>query len=202
MSTEVTPDMLRAVAAAWEGSTASDDYARHELRARADWLERELRPLPSAPGWYPTVVVERGYESCTGALKTDSGYWVTATGVDGHRWHHEDDYGLTIRWAEQDGTTPGQTLWEARFKSSVWSTLTALMKDRQEYAANAVLAAHGTPTLTPVGEHPKPGTRGLLPVVMDDGEWGSPTLGMFLCAANSVVGSSILVDPRPDGAHE
>ncbi len=67
MSTpEVTPDLLRRVAGAWEGGTASDDYARHELRARADHLERQQ--LPTVPGWYPGIVVERGGESCTGAL--------------------------------------------------------------------------------------------------------------------------------------
>jgi len=207
MSTEVTPDLMRLVANAWEGGTASDDYARHELRGRADYLEREQRPLPTVPGWYPGIVVERGGESCTGALLSDSEYWQTPRRVGGRRTHYSDepsDPGVTIRWAEQDGTTPGQTLWEAGVGKSAWSTLTPLMKDRQEYAANAVLAAHGTPTLTPVGEHPEPGTRGLLPVEVGIGGDGwLYNLGQnYLCKVGGRLSERILADPRPDGAHE
>ncbi len=45
MSTEVTPDLLRRVAAAWVGGTASDDMIRNFLRVRADRLERDAAVL-------------------------------------------------------------------------------------------------------------------------------------------------------------
>ncbi len=203
MSTEVTPDLLRTVAAAWEGGTASDDYARHELRARADHLERQQLPLPTVPGWYPGIVVERGGESCTGALLTDEGEWITSELVLGCHHHEVDSRSTTIRWAGQDGKTPGQTLWEETCRRKVpWRDTPASTRDRYGYLAAAVLADHGTPTLTRVGEHPEPGTRGLLPVVQESGEWCSRELGMFLCLAGSTASRAILADPRPDGAHE
>jgi len=229
MSTEVTPDLMRLVADAWEGNTASDDYVRSQMRAWADRLERESKPLPTVPGWYPSIVVERGGQSCTGALLTQAGIWATALSVDYSNYHDLDARDVTIRWAEQDGKTPGQTLWEAGVGKSAWSTLTPLMKDRQEYAAAAVLAAHGTPTLTdedraeeyqqgwaaghkavkpaslvltPVGEHPEPGTRGLLPVEVGIGGDGwLYNLGQnYLCTVGSWLTERILADPRPDGA--
>jgi hypothetical protein len=186
MSTEVTPDLLRDVAAAWEGSTASDDSIRISLRVRADRLERESKPLPTVPGWYPTIVVERGGESCTGAFRDTSGDWHTPDFAV-----NEASPGTTIRWAEQASKTPGQTLWEA---DPTWSIIP---RDEAERMANAVLAAHGTPTLTPVGEHPKPGTRGLLPVMVGGDWWWHDDRGVSL-----VVGAAynILADPRPDGA--
>jgi len=194
--------MLRLVVAAWEGGTASDGYARSLMLAWAARMERESKPLPTLPGWYPGIVVERGGESCTGALRSDDVFWYTARVVGGRRCHLSCDETVTIRWAEQDGTTPGQTLWELENAGAPWHGLGVKVHDRWERIANAVLAAHGTPTLTPVGEHPKPGTRGLLPVVLDDDEWGSGELGMFLCLAGSTASRAILVDPRPDGAHE
>ncbi len=206
MSTpEVTPDLLRRVAAAWEGGTASDDYVRHELRARADYLERQQ--LPTVPGWYPGIVVERineegEKESCTGALLADDDGWRTAREVDGRYGHWiEGTPNLTIRWAEQDGKTPGQTLWEETCRRKVpWRDTPASTRDRYGYLAAAVLAAHGTPTLTPVGEHPKPGTRGLLPLVLEDGVWQYD--GAYCCHAGSEMSTDLLADPRPDGAHE
>jgi len=203
MSTpEVTPDLLRRVAGAWEGGTASDDYTRHELRARADHLERQQLPLPTVPGWYPGIVVERGGESCTGALLTDEGEWITSELVLGCHHHEVDSRSTTIRWAGQDGKTPGQTLWEETCRRKVpWRDTPASTRDRYGYLAAAVLAAHGTPTLTPVGEHLKPGTRGLLPVKLDDAnEWNYDETFNYLCDVESELGRTILADPRPDGA--
>lgn len=209
MSTsEVTPDLLRRVAAAWEGGTASDDYARHELRARADHLERTQRPLPTVPGWYPGIVVERAGESCTGALLTDNGIWITPLGVDECRHtHFLNDGHVTVRWAEQDGKTPGQTAMEAFPGEEVapWAVRNQKSRDFWERLADAVLAAHGTPTLTPVGEHPEPGTRGLLPVVLVGDEWSNPYYDVdsfYVCKRGSEMGGTVLADPRPDGAHE
>ncbi len=202
MSTpEVTPESLRAHAE-WldehHGAAEAD-----ALRREADRLEREQRPLPTVPGWHPNIVVERGGESCTGALLREDKAWVTARPLYGYYGFHPSVDSYTIRWAEQDGTTPGQTLHAA--KLGAHALVTWILLDRQqrvkwERAAAAVLAAHGTPTLTSVGEHPKPGTRGLLPVGLDDGEWGSGELGMFLCLAGSAASRAILADPRPDGA--
>jgi len=206
MSTEVTPDLLRTVAAAWEGGTASDDYARHELRSRADQLEREQRPLLTVPGWYPNVVVERGGESCTGVQRNDEGGWFTSVRLGDRYVHFPSDRDTTIRWAEQDGTTPGQKVYETWTKPYgffPWSGISLETRDRYERAAAAVLAAHGTPRLNPVGEHPEPGTRGLLPVVVNEGdEWVfycGPDI-IYVCEAGSKTGSIVLADPRPDGA--
>jgi len=59
------------------------------------------------------------------------------------------------------------------------------------------------PTLIPVGEHPEPGTRGLLPVVANgEGEWCYDDAFTFICDVESEVGRTILADPRPGGAHE
>ena len=204
MSTpEVTPDLLRDVAAAWVGSTASDDSIRTVLRVRADRLERQQRPLPTVPGWYPSIVVERGGESCTGALLGGDGGWRTAREVDGFYGHWTGGTPRpTIRWAEQDGKTPGQTLYEATDPQlGKWSANTSGFRGRFEQRAAAVLAAHGTPTLTPVGEHPGPWTRGLLPVVVEGGAW-HVLLGSFVCRVESPIGNTIFADPRPDGAHE
>jgi len=201
MSTEVTPDLMRTVAAAWEGGTASDDYARHELRARADHMEHLQRPLPTVPGWYPGIVVERGGESCTGALLADDDGWRTEREVGGFYGHWiEGTPSFTIRWADQDGKTPGQTLWEAEPNRGVaWSSVGQTVKALYERIANAVLAAHGTPTLTPVGEHPEPGTHGLLPVTFNerDGNWHFNRT--YICRSLSPMADVILADPRPDG---
>lgn len=202
MSTEVTPDLMRTVAAAWEGSTASDDYARHELRARADDLEHERRPLPTVPGWYPGIVVERGGESCTGALLTDNDIWITPLGVDECRHtHFLNDRHVTIRWAEQDGKTPGQTAVEAFAGEGTapWEARTPGSRDFWERVAAAVLAAHGNPTLTPVGEHPEKGTRGLLPVVLGGFDWETEA-GARICGSTAPLVGYLLADPRPDGA--
>jgi len=228
VSTEVTPDLLRRVAAAWVGGTASDDYARHELRGRAARLEHEQRPLPTVPGWHPGIVVERGGESCTGALLTDEGEWITSELVLGCHHHEVDSRSTTIRWAEQDGKTPGQTLWEAgEFLATPWRDANPGTRDRWERRAAAVLAAHGTPTLTDedraeeyqqgwaaghkavkpaslilttVGEHPEPGTRGLLPVVLSRGTWCREFPNDVICKAKDIGTQAILTDPRPDGA--
>jgi len=200
MSTEVTPESLRAHAA-WMGDHHAEIVAA-ALRCRANDLEDEQRrPLPTEPGWYPGIVVERGGESCTGALLTDGEYWETRQRVGGRRTHNSWEPGTTIRWAEQDGKTPGQTLWEAdRSHCATWRTAEPEWRVCSERIAAAVLAAHGTPTLAPVGEHPEPGTRGLLPVVQESGEWCSRELGMFLCLAGSAASRAIVADPRPDGA--
>jgi len=200
MSTEVTPESLRAHAlyAKLRGHMKTAKV----LDSEADGLEREQRPLPTVPGWYPSIVVERGGESCTGALLTDNDIWITSLGVDECRHtHFLNDRHVTIRWAEQDGTTPGQTLYLAEgMTDPEWGLMSASLRGRYERIANVVLAAHGTPTLPPVGEHPEPGTRGLLPVVLDDDEWNSGELGMFMCLAGSTASRAILADPRPDGA--
>ncbi len=201
MSTEVTPESLRTHATWLDAHCMPVEAAA--LRCEADHLERQQ--LPTVPGWYPGIVVERGGESCTGALLADDESWQTALCVGDHHTHYPHSGGVTIRWAEQDGTTPGQTLWEADSSNGgpeTWPWLSLEAKDYWERVAAAVLAAHGTPTLTPVGEHPEPGTRGLLPVVQESGEWCSRELGMFLCLAGSTASRAILVDPRPDGAHE
>jgi len=44
---ELTPDLLRRVAAAWKGGTGSDGYPSYQLREWAERLEREQRPLPA-----------------------------------------------------------------------------------------------------------------------------------------------------------
>jgi len=201
MSTEVTPESLRTHAAWLNDRGAKESHMA--LTRWADDLEREQRPLPTEPGWYPGIVVERGGESCTGALLTDEGEWITSELVLGCHHHEVDSRSTTIRWAEQDGKTPGQTLWEARFESLVWSTLTPLMKDRQEYVAAAVLAAHGNPTLTPVGEHPKRGTRGLLPVMasgVDSWQHYVGGVAYHVVDARDKMDRAVLADPRPDGA--
>ncbi len=166
MSTpEITPDLLHRVSDAWEGNTASDDYARHELHQWANGLERP---------------------------------------------------------------TPGQTLWEAEasITTKKWVEVDLQLRSRYECIAATVLAAHGTPTmtdedrseafhrgwlagndsakpaslvLTPVGKRPEPGTRGLLPVVLESGSWHT-IYGAFLCHVDSAIGSIILADPRPGGA--
>ncbi len=138
MSTETTPDLFRRAANAWVGDTASDDYARHKLRRRADHLEREQRPLPTKPRW--------------------------DAGAD---------------------------------KQAV--------RAQVERVAAAFLDTLGTPTLTPVGEHPEPGARGLLPVMLvaeGDGEgiWRSARTGRFVGYSGPDGLEVILTDPRPDDA--
>ncbi len=180
MSAAVTAESLRAHA-----EYAPSAEMKRSLHAWADSVERESKLLPTVPGWYPSIVVERGGESCTGALLTDEEEWRTARPVSGEYGHCVSDTPRpTIRWAEQEGT-PTLTEWKC---PSCGETTRARMADQDAL------------TLTPVGEHPEPGTRGLLPVGLDDGEWGSSELGMFLCLDGSTVSRAILVDPRPDGA--
>jgi len=203
MSTEVTPESLRthALYAKLRGHMKTAKV----LDSEADDLERERRPLPTVPGWYPNVVVERGGESCTGALLRDDEWWLTALTVAGVHTHALGEAGLTVRWAEQDGKTPGLVLYEAWSKPSAffpWDETSSGVRDRYERAAAAVLAAHVTPTLTPVGEHPEPGARGLLPVVCSGAQMWRHDGGSFICDRNSKVGRTVLADPRPDGAHE
>jgi len=229
MSTsEVTPESLR-LHADW----MDDHHGAAEasfVRRWADDLEREQRrPLPTVPGWYPGIVVERGGESCTGALLADDDGWRTAREVAGRYGHWLDSNPLTtIRWAEQDGKTPGQTAWEAQWYAMPWKDTGLAMRSHCERIAAAVLSAHGTPTLTdaeraeaycrgwstcarsmpdltPVGEHPEPGTRGLLPVVLVGDEWSNPYYDVdsfYVCKRGSEMGGTVLADPRPDGAHE
>jgi len=112
------------------------------------------------------------------------------------------DHSNQAPW-EQGGKTPGQTLYELTHSTGLaWDQAGQSWRDMSERNANAVLAAHGTPTLTPVGEHPKQGTRGLLPVVVNaSDEWVSK-LEPFHCVleAESEIVGVILADPRPDGA--
>ena len=289
------PDLLRRAAAAWVGDTANDDYTRRQLRNRANCLER---PLPTKPGWYPTVVVERGEEFCRGAMIGEDGCWHTPRRVDGHQTHslHKKS-AATIRWAElgiktpgqtlwetgakgvvewstttrqahdhyerlaaavlaahgtstlapvgdspepgtvesiraeRDGKTPGQTLWETGARAgfggaATWGEATSVTRDIHERRAAAVLAAHGTPTLTdtsltddareekygrgwnsalrfgltPVSEHPEPGTRGLLPVEVGSEGCGWEHSGSHICSLITKLGRTVLIDPRPDGA--
>jgi len=200
MSNEVTPESLRAHATWLNDRGAKESHMA--LTRWADDLERESKPLPTVPGWYPNIVVERGGESCTGALLTAEDCWSTPTKVDDWVWHGSANPVVTVRWAEQDGTTPGQTLWEAdRSHCATWRTADPEARSCSERLAAAVLAAHGTPTLTPVGEHPEPGTRGLLPVVFDRGAWRRDVHGVALMFGRSP-SDIILADPRPDGAHE
>jgi len=200
VSTEVTPESIRTDAK-WLISKGFPESSKL-LRMGADDLERaQARPLPTEPGWYPGIVVERGGESCTGALLRDDGLWQTPRLVSTFYSHR---LGATpaaiIRWAEQDGTTPGQTLWEAQeHRVAAWRFASPEVQGEWERMAAAVLAAHGTPTLTPVGEHPKPGTRGLLPLVLEDGVWQYDG-GAYCCHAGSEMSTDLLADPRPDGA--
>jgi len=102
---------------------------------------------------------------------------------------------------EQDGPTPGRTLREAASaKGQERLTNDPFVKDQIERIVNAVLAAYTAPTLTPVGEHPEPGTRGLMPVVLvvDEGAWVN-LRGNFVCSWRPMQ-DDILADPRPDGA--
>jgi len=202
MSTEVTPESLRTHAE-WLRERGRLTTAA-ALQFEAKNLECESKPLPTVPGWYPSIVVERGGESCTGALLADDDGWRTAREVGGRYGHWvEGTPDLTIRWAEQDGKTPGQTLWEAtRPELGRWTGTVPDLRVRFEQRAAAVLAAHGTPTLTTVGEHPEPGTRGLLPVMADgDGRWfyREKSWIFSVCDKGTV---AVLADPRPDGAHE
>ncbi len=161
MSTpEVTPESLRAHALWLDAHCMPVEAAA--LRCEADRLEHEQRPLPTVPGWYPNIVVERGGESCTGTLRSDDVFWYTARAVGGRRCHLSCDETVTIRWAEQDGTTPGQTAYKADGARGEWDHAPQSVRDAYDRMGSAVLAAHSTP-LTQVGEHPKPGTRGLLP---------------------------------------
>ncbi len=204
MSTEVTPESLRTHALF--ADLCGHRKVSRVLEAHADQLDHEIReqarPLPTVPGWYPTIVVERGGESCTGALLADDDGWRTAREVDGRYGHWIDSNpNLTIRWAEQDGKTPGQTLWEAEDTAGciAWCAASERSRALYERRATAVLAAHGTPNLTPMGEHPEPGTRGLLPVVLEDDAWQYDQ-GAYCCLAGSETSTGILADPRPDGA--
>jgi len=202
MSTEVTPESLRAHAK-W-ARDHSEYVTAQQLDRKAEQLERESKPLPTVPGWYPGIVVERGGETCTGALLQDNEEWVTARPVCGCHHHYVSGGSAHIRWAEQDGKTPGQTLHEALYAvwGVAWSNAGSAAQADLERAVTAVLAAHGTPTLTPVGEHPKSGTRGLLPVVCSGAQMWRHDGGSFICDRNSKVGRTVLADPRPDGAHE
>jgi len=171
MSTEVTPESLR-LHAEW----LDDNKVCQTPEVLRNWADHLERPLPTEPGWYPGIVVERGGESCTGALLADDDGWRTAREVDGRYGHWtEGTPNLTIRWAEQDGTTPGQTFWEASLAEGrghiMVSTSGVCVEDWRnesnaiwhpscELIAAAVLAAHCTPTLTPVGDSPEPGTSG------------------------------------------
>jgi len=101
MSTEVTPESLRAHAA-FLRSRGVVEFEVVIWDRWADRLEHEQQPLPTVPGWYPGVVVERGGESCTGALLTDDEWWLTARTVAGVHTHALGEAGLTIRWAERD----------------------------------------------------------------------------------------------------
>jgi hypothetical protein len=105
---------------------------------------------------------------------------------------------------EQDGPTPGRTLREAASaKGQERPTNDPFVKDQIERIVNAVLAAYTAPTLTPVGEHPESGTRGLLPVVSTGVEWRTyadtdpPT---YICGVRALMAEAILADPRSDGA--
>ncbi len=198
MSTETTPDLLRRAADAWVGDTAGDDVARRQLRRRADRLEREQRPLPRVPGLYPTIVVKQHEEEHTGAMLMDDGCWFTPVPVGGSYDHHLKLHYVTVRWAEQDGPTPEQT---ASVEVQDRLTDDPFVKDQIERIVAAVLAAYTAPTLTPVGEHPAQETRGLLPVVMDEGYYRSTVGGrMYLCEPDTIIGHSVLADPRSDGA--
>ena len=201
MSTEVTPESLRTHATWMNDRGAKESHMA--LTRWADDLEREQRPLPTVPGWYPSIVVERGGESCTGALLTDNDMWVTSPGTGECHTHFLNDRHVTIRWAEQDGTTPGQTLHEAEPDNGMtWGQTGRTVRDLYERIAAAVLVAHGSPALTPVGEHPEPGTRGLLPVVaLSTGAWQS-TAEWLPSGRYQGHNQDILADPRPDGAHE
>ncbi len=208
MSTEVTPESLHTHAEWLDDRNVSVEIykvrkaAAVEMHRAADCLEHQQRPLPERPGWYELIVVERlneegGKESCTGAFRDTSGYWHTPDfTVNG------SSPDVTIRWAEQESTTPGQTLWEADPTRFAWNQAHSTVRDESERMAAAVLAAHGTPTLTFVGEHPKPGTRGLLPVEVGTGGDGwLYNLGKnYLCTVGSRLSERILADPRPDGA--
>jgi len=72
-------------------------------------------------------------------------------------------------------------------------------EQQRRQSAAAVLAAHGTPTLTPVGEHSAQGVRGLLPVVVGGDGWWHDARGVSLVFGGSAI-YGILADPRPDGA--
>jgi len=202
MRTEITPESLRTHAK-W-ARDHSEYVTAQQLDRKADQLEREQRPLPTVPGWYPTIVVERGGESCTGALLTeDRNWWCTAAFVDGSFLHRNSDEN-TIRWAEQDGKTPGQTAWEAQgSKVATWMCASPALQAEWERIAQAVLAAHGTPTLTPVVEHPEPGTRGLLPVVLNGEVWCCEDPPSAICGTQSKQARTILAVgaswPAPPG---
>ena len=207
MSTKVTPESLRTHAE-WldDRNVPVEIYkvrkaAAVEMHRAADCLEQERRPLPERPGWYELIVVERrcadnSIESHTGAFRDTSGYW------------HTQDFtvngaspDVTIRWAAPIGTTPGQTLWEADPTHFAWSQAQSTVRDESEHMAAVVLATHGTPILTPVGEHPEPGARGLLPVVATHGGmWETPSGWVVEDRGNRQ--RRVLADPRPDGAHE
>jgi len=211
MSTEKTSDLFRRAADAWVGDTEGDAHARCELRDRADRLEQEQRPLPERPGWHELIVVERlneegEKESCTGAmLTTEEGeFWATPTLVGGAFWHSAKKQDVTIRWAEEGDPTPGQTVREAASaEGQEWPTNDPFVKDQIERITAAVLAAYAIPTLTPVGEFPEPGTRGLLPLVSTGAEWRTyadtdqPT---YICGVRVLMAEAILADPRSDGA--
>ena len=206
MSTETTPDLLRRAADAWVGDTAGDDVARRQLRRRADRLEREQRRLPSVPGLYPTIVVKQHEEEHTGAMLMDDGCWFTPVPVGGSYDHYLKLHYVTVRWAEQDDPTPGQTLREAAdAEIQDRPTDDPFVKDQIERIVAAVIAAYAAPTLTPVDEAPEPGTRGLLPVMLvaeDDGRgiWRSTRTQRFVGYPGPDGREVIFADPRSDGA--
>lgn len=199
MDTEVTPESLRTHARWAKERGKSHTHTASDLDDLANLVEQEQRPLPERPGWYELIVVERDGKSHTGAFRDTSGYWHTSDfTVNGA------SPDVTIRWAEQSSTTPGQTLREAASaEGQEWPTGSPFVNDQIEHIAAAVLTAHGTSTLAPVGEHLEPGTRGLLPVVLDTEYWRGTVGGhMYLCEPDTILGHSVLADPRPDGAHE
>ncbi len=195
MSTEVTPESLRTHARWAKERGKSYTHTASDLTDLATLVEQEQRrPLPTKAGWYELIVVERDGEKCTGAFRDTSGYWHTSDfTVNGA------SPDVTIRWAEQSGTTPGQTLREAASaEGKEWPTGSPFVNDQIEHFAR-VLTAHGTTTLTPVGWDPKPGTRGLLPVVATHGGvWETPSGWIVEDKGNRQ--RRVLADPRPGGA--
>ena len=100
MSPEITPEILRQIAATWVGGETDDDYGRHYLRQLADSLERHVRPLPTKPGWYPDIVVEYQGESCVGALLSGE-VWVTGPTLAGWSAHSPKSSDVYVHWDEE-----------------------------------------------------------------------------------------------------
>lgn len=67
-------------------------------------VEPDERPLPTKPGWYKDVIVERGGDICHGAVLGENSLWFTPLVIGpggGYCTHNPCDPDVTVRWDEE-----------------------------------------------------------------------------------------------------